>query len=161
VVIVDNLDEGLELGSLLLARLGHASGDLGGVALDAGNDGVAEGVRHVAIVDGLDDDDLLFFCICQRLYSFNCLSTRNNVQGAVLANAGFCSVGGAWRPLISLDGTFNAFVVSPCQSSFLLIVGCFVVVVRDDGHCCTCRTHTKTLQCCLRIVPSCRHIGRG
>lgn len=58
VVVVDDLDEGLDLGALLLAGLGHAAGDLGGVALDAGDDGVAEGVRLVAVVDGLDDDDL-------------------------------------------------------------------------------------------------------
>jgi hypothetical protein len=58
VVVVDDLDEGLDLGALLLSRLGHAAGDLGRVALDAGNDGVAEGVRLVAVVDGLDDDDL-------------------------------------------------------------------------------------------------------
>lgn len=35
VVVVDGLDERLDLGSLVLSRLGHASGDLGGVALDA------------------------------------------------------------------------------------------------------------------------------
>lgn len=58
VVVVDDLDEGLDLGALLLAGLGHAAGDLGGVALDAGDDGVAEGVGLVAVVDGLDDDDL-------------------------------------------------------------------------------------------------------
>jgi hypothetical protein len=60
VVVVDDLDEGLDLGSLLLASLGHAAGDLGRVALNAGDDGVAEGVRLVAVVDGLDDDDLDF-----------------------------------------------------------------------------------------------------
>lgn len=59
VVVVDDLDEGLDLVSLLLAGLGHAAGDLGGVALDAGNQGVAEGVRLVAVVNGLDDDNLL------------------------------------------------------------------------------------------------------
>ena len=58
VVVVDDLDEGLDLGALLLASLGHPAGDLLGVALDAGDQGVAEGVRLVAIVDGLDDDDL-------------------------------------------------------------------------------------------------------
>lgn len=58
VVVVDGLDEGLDLGSLLLSRLGHAAGDLGGVALDAGYEGVSIGVCLVAAVDGLDDDDL-------------------------------------------------------------------------------------------------------
>ena len=58
VVVVDGLDEGLDLVALLLSRLGHAAGDLGGVSLDAGDEGVAVGVRLVAAVDGLDDDDL-------------------------------------------------------------------------------------------------------
>lgn len=58
MVVVDDLDERLDLGALLLAGLGHAAGDLGRVALDAGNDGVAKGVRLVAVVDGLDNDDL-------------------------------------------------------------------------------------------------------
>ena len=62
MVVVDDLDEGLDLGALLLAGVGHAAGDLGGVALDAGDDGVAEGVRLVAVVDWLDDDDLGFLC---------------------------------------------------------------------------------------------------
>lgn len=59
VVIVNNLDERLDLGPPVLAGLAHAAGDLLGVALDAGDDGVAEGVRLVAVVDGLDDDHLL------------------------------------------------------------------------------------------------------
>lgn len=59
VVVVDDLDEGLDLGSLLLSCLGHATGDLAGVALDTGDQGVAVGVRLVASVDGLDDHDLL------------------------------------------------------------------------------------------------------
>lgn len=58
VVVVDDLDEGLDLGALLLAGLGHAAGDLGGVALDASDQGVAVRVRLVAGVDGLDDHDL-------------------------------------------------------------------------------------------------------
>lgn len=58
MVVVDGLDEGLDLVALLLSRLGHAAGDLGGVSLDAGDEGVAVGVRLVAAVDGLDDDDL-------------------------------------------------------------------------------------------------------
>lgn len=58
VVVVDDLDEGLDLVSLILAGLGHAAGDLGGVSLNAGNQGVAERVRLVAVVNGLDDDNL-------------------------------------------------------------------------------------------------------
>lgn len=58
VVVVDDLDEGLDLAALLLAGLGHAAGDLARVPLDARNEGVAVGVRLVAGVDGLDDDDL-------------------------------------------------------------------------------------------------------
>lgn len=58
VVVVDKLDEGLDLVALLLAGLGHAAGDLRRVALDSGDEGVAEGVSLVAGVDRLDDDDL-------------------------------------------------------------------------------------------------------
>jgi hypothetical protein len=58
VVVVDDLDEGLDLGALLLSGLGHAAGDLGRVALNAGDDGVAVGVGLVARVNGLDDDNL-------------------------------------------------------------------------------------------------------
>lgn len=58
VIVVNHLDEGLDLRALLLAGLGHAAGDLGGVALDAGNHSVTEGVGLVAVVNGLDDDNL-------------------------------------------------------------------------------------------------------
>lgn len=58
MVVVDGLDEGLDLGSLLLASLGHAPCDLGGVSLNAGDQSVAERVRLVTAVDRLDDDDL-------------------------------------------------------------------------------------------------------
>lgn len=59
VVVVDDLDEGLDLGALGLAGLGHALGDVGRVALDAGDDGVGEGVSLGAVVDGHEEDDLL------------------------------------------------------------------------------------------------------
>ena len=59
VVVVDDLDEGLDLAALGLAGLGHAAGDLKGVALDAGDDGVRERVRLGAVVDGEEEDDLL------------------------------------------------------------------------------------------------------
>lgn len=58
MVVVYHLDEGLDLGSLLLTGLRHAAGDLGRVSLDASYDGMAELVRLLAIVDGLKDDDL-------------------------------------------------------------------------------------------------------
>lgn len=58
MVVVDGLDERLDLGSLLLSRLGHASGDLGWVALNTGDESMAVGVELVATVYGLDDDDL-------------------------------------------------------------------------------------------------------
>lgn len=58
VVVVDGLHEGFDLGPLLLACLGHAPCDLGGVPLDAGDQSVAEGVYLVTVVDGLDNDDL-------------------------------------------------------------------------------------------------------
>ncbi len=59
MVVVDGLDEGLDLAALGLAGLGHAAGDLQGVALDAGDEGVREGVLLRAVVLGLDDDDFL------------------------------------------------------------------------------------------------------
>lgn len=58
VVVVYDLDEGLDLVALFLAVLRHAARDLGGVSLDAGNDGVAELVGLLAVVDGLKDHDL-------------------------------------------------------------------------------------------------------
>lgn len=58
VVVVDEFDEGLDLGALFLAGFGHAASNLGGVALDARDEGVAEGMRLVAAVDGLDNYDL-------------------------------------------------------------------------------------------------------
>jgi hypothetical protein len=58
VVVVDDLDKGLDLAALGLARLGHAAGDLRGVALDAGDQGVRVWVRLVAGVLGLDDHNL-------------------------------------------------------------------------------------------------------
>lgn len=59
VVVVDDLDEGLDLGALGLAGLGHALGDGARVALDAGDDGVGEGVALGTVVDGHEEDDLL------------------------------------------------------------------------------------------------------
>lgn len=59
VVVVDDLDERLDLGALGNAGLSHAAGDGLGVALNAGNEGVREGVGLGALVDRLDDDDLL------------------------------------------------------------------------------------------------------
>ena len=58
VVVVDDLDEGLDLGALLLAGLAHAASELAGVSLDTGNDGMTVGVGLGAVVNGLDDDDL-------------------------------------------------------------------------------------------------------
>lgn len=58
VVVVDDLDEGLDAAALLDGLLTHAAGDLEGVALDTGDDGVREGVRLGASVVRLDNDDL-------------------------------------------------------------------------------------------------------
>jgi hypothetical protein len=44
VVVVDDLNERLDLAALGLAGLGHALGDGGRVTLDAGDNGVGEGV---------------------------------------------------------------------------------------------------------------------
>lgn len=58
MVVVDDLDEGLDLVSLFLSGLGHAASDLGGVSLNTSDQGVTEGMGLVAVVDGLDDDNL-------------------------------------------------------------------------------------------------------
>lgn len=58
MVVVDDLDEGLDAAALLNLLLSHAAGDLQGVALDTGNESVGEGVRLGTSVVGLDDDDL-------------------------------------------------------------------------------------------------------
>lgn len=58
VVVVDGLDERLDLGALLLAGLGHPAGDLGGVSLNAGDQGVTIRVGLVTRVDRLNDDNL-------------------------------------------------------------------------------------------------------
>ena len=59
VVVVDDLDEGLDLAALGGAGLGHALGDGARVALDAGDDGVGEGVALGTVVDGHEEDNLL------------------------------------------------------------------------------------------------------
>ena len=59
MVVVDDFDEGLDFAALVLSLLRHASRDLLWVALDAGDDGVWEGVLFAAVVLWLDDDDLL------------------------------------------------------------------------------------------------------
>lgn len=59
MVVVDDLDEGLHLAALGDAGFAHAAGDGRRVALDAGDEGVREGVRFAAVVLGLDDDDFL------------------------------------------------------------------------------------------------------
>lgn len=58
MVVVDDLDERLDAAALLDHLLTHAAGDLQGVALDTGDDGVGEGVRLGARVLRLDNDDL-------------------------------------------------------------------------------------------------------
>lgn len=59
VVEVDDLDERLDLGSVRDLLGAVLAGDLERVALNAGNEGVAEGVRLRALLVGLDDHNLL------------------------------------------------------------------------------------------------------
>lgn len=59
VVVVDDLDEGLDLGSLGGLLGTHVLGDLEGGLVDTDDDGVGEGVGLSPFVVGLDDDDLL------------------------------------------------------------------------------------------------------
>jgi len=58
VVVVDNLDEGLDAAAAVHELLTHAAGNLQRVALDTGDDGEGEGVRLGASVLRLDNDDL-------------------------------------------------------------------------------------------------------
>lgn len=58
MVVVDNFYERLDLRSFCLAGLGHATGDLGGVAFYAGDEGMGECVRFGAGIERLYDDDL-------------------------------------------------------------------------------------------------------
>lgn len=59
MVEVDNLNEGLNLGSLGNLLSVVSLGDLKRVSLNTSNQGVSEGVRLGAIIVGLDDDNLL------------------------------------------------------------------------------------------------------
>jgi len=58
MVVVQALQEGLDLGLLLQLVLAHLLGHLARVAVDAGDESVAERLLRGAIVGGLDDDGL-------------------------------------------------------------------------------------------------------
>jgi len=59
VVVVDDLDEGLDFRTLGRPLFRHGLGNLARVALDAGDEGVSEVVRLGPVVLDLHDDDLL------------------------------------------------------------------------------------------------------
>ena len=59
VLVVDNAEEGANLGATLDAALAHATDDLLGVLLDTGEQGVAVGALLVLVVRVLDNDSLL------------------------------------------------------------------------------------------------------
>lgn len=59
VVVVDDLDEGLDLGSLGNLLGVHVGGNLQRVSLDSGNQSVGEGVSLGSLIVGLDDHHLL------------------------------------------------------------------------------------------------------
>lgn len=59
VVVVDDLDEGLDLGSLGDLLGVHVGGDLERVSLDTGNQSMGEGVSLGSLIVSLDDHDLL------------------------------------------------------------------------------------------------------
>lgn len=61
MVVVDDLDEWLDLGSLGLAGFGHAAGDLRGVALNTGDQGVRVWVRLGSRVLWLNQHNLQRF----------------------------------------------------------------------------------------------------
>lgn len=59
MVVVDDLDERLDLGTLGDLVLAHAAGNLRRVTLNTSDNGVRERVGLGALVGRLDDDDLL------------------------------------------------------------------------------------------------------
>lgn len=77
VVVVDDLDEGLDTAALLDSLLTHAAGDLEGVALDTGDDGVREGVSLGARVLRLDNDNLLIAKSGLRQHILNVIKFPN------------------------------------------------------------------------------------
>jgi hypothetical protein len=64
VVVVDDLDEWLDLATLGLASLGHATGDLRRVTLDTSDQCVRVWVRLVSGILRLDNHDLQLLHQC-------------------------------------------------------------------------------------------------
>ena len=62
MVVVDDFDEGLHFAAAVLPVFGHAARDGERVSVDAGYDGVGEGVLFAAVVLWLDYDDF-FACV--------------------------------------------------------------------------------------------------
>jgi hypothetical protein len=56
VIVIDGLEEGFHFTPLGDALLAHSRGDFAGVALDAGDEGVAVRVALCAVIEGLEDD---------------------------------------------------------------------------------------------------------
>lgn len=58
MVVVDDLDEGLDTSAGQDLAAGHGLGNSAGAAVDTNNDGVGEGASLGGVLDGLDDDSL-------------------------------------------------------------------------------------------------------
>ena len=58
MVVIDDFDKGLDFWAFLDALLAHTAGDFWGVAFDAGDEGVCEGMGFCASVLRLDYNDL-------------------------------------------------------------------------------------------------------
>jgi hypothetical protein len=56
MIVIDGLEEGFHFTPLGDALLAHSGGDFAGVALDAGDEGMAIGMALCAVVKGLEDD---------------------------------------------------------------------------------------------------------
>jgi hypothetical protein len=58
MIVIDHLDERLYFASLGNTFLAHSCGDFAWVALDASDQGMAEGMHFCAVVVGLEDHGL-------------------------------------------------------------------------------------------------------
>lgn len=58
VVVVDDLDEGLDASAGQNLTTSHSLGDRAGAAVDSNNDGVGEGTGLGGVLDGLNDNSL-------------------------------------------------------------------------------------------------------
>lgn len=114
VVVVDDLDEWLDLGSLLLTGLRHATGDLRWVTLDTGDQCVRVWVALGSRVLGLDQDDLQRFA--SALLPSISPYARNPHGGRIYLLAGISSPGDDGNTANFEDCKYTQSVFGHCSS---------------------------------------------